>query len=82
MKSTDSNFNFFPDDIIFPEIPKLAQGKVDIGNIVARTEYEQLKAEAERKKQFRHDWLIASFSVVTGAISGFLGSLLFWLISK
>lgn len=42
-----------------------------------------LKNEKElRKKQFRHDWKIAIFSTLGGAIAGFLTSLLFWLLAK
>lgn len=43
----------------------------------------QKKIDDERqKKQFRHDWLIASTSAISGGVFGFLASLLFWLITK
>lgn len=34
-----------------------------------------------RKKQFSHDWKIAIFSTLGGAVAGFLTSLLFWLLT-
>lgn len=40
------------------------------------------KAEEDRKRQFRHDWRIAIFSILGGSISGFVTSLIFWLITK
>lgn len=42
-----------------------------------------IKREEEiRKKQNRHDWLIALFSILGGTFSGFVTSLVFWLIEK
>lgn len=35
-----------------------------------------------RKKQFNHDWKIAIFSTLGGAIAGFFASFLFWLLTK
>lgn len=45
--------------------------------------YFETEAEhLNRKKQFRHDWSIAAFSVFGGAVAGFATSLIFWLITK
>ena len=65
------------------EIPKLAQGTQT--PLIAQLELDEMKRrkeEYERKRQFRHDWLIATFSALSGAIFGFLASLVFWLIEK
>lgn len=43
---------------------------------------ENEKQERLRKKQFRHDWMIAVFSTIGGAVAGFITSLIFWLLSK
>lgn len=56
------------------QFESFAKAKQDI----AQRKYE----ERIRKKQNRHDWLIAIFSVLGGAVSGFLTSLIFWLITK
>lgn len=60
-------------------IPDIAQGKS-----IPFLEYEikQQKADYERKRQFKHDWMIATASAISGAIFGFLTSLVFWLIEK
>ncbi len=65
-----------------PEIPELAKGTAIPQNMLAEKELRELKQEYERKRQFRHDWLIATFSAVSGAVFGFLTSLIFWLIEK
>lgn len=70
-------------NVNIPEMPKLAKGSsLPQMNALAEAEFQQLKQERERKKQFRHDWLIASFSAVSGAVFGFITSLIFWLIEK
>lgn len=38
--------------------------------------------DARVKKQFKHDWLIAATSSISGGIFGFLASFIFWLITK
>lgn len=65
-----------------PNIPSIAKGTAIPSGTLARYQYEELKQEYERKRQFRHDWLIASFSALSGAVFGFLTSLLFWLIER
>lgn len=65
-----------------PETPKLAKGTAIPESVLIEQELKELKREYERKRQFRHDWLIATFSAVSGAIFGFLTSLIFWLIEK
>ena len=67
------------ENINIPEFPKLAQGK---SFPVMEYEIKRAKEEYERKRQFRHDWLIATFSAISGALFGFLTSLIFWLIEK
>lgn len=65
------------------EIPKLAQGTQT--PLMAQLELDEMKRrkeEYERKRQFRHDWLLAMFSALSGAIFGFLTSLAFWFIEK
>ena len=61
------------------EPPTLAQGK---SIPILESEFKQRKEEYERKRQFRHDWMIATASAISGAIFGFLTSLVFWLIEK
>lgn len=62
------------------KMPDIANGtKVPYGML--EKQLEESKQEYLRKKQFRHDWLIACFSCVTGAIFGFLASFVFWLIT-
>lgn len=65
-----------------PDIPGIAKGTAIPAGALARYQYEELKQEYERKCQFRHDWLIASFSALSGAVFGFLTSLVFWLIER
>ena len=60
-------------------MPKLATGK---WVPVTEQEIKAKKEEYLRKKQYRHDWKIAIFGVVGGAASGFVSSLIFWLIQK
>lgn len=63
------------------KVPNFATGAV-IPNGVLEVQLKEAKEAALRKKQFRHDWMIACFSSVTGAIFGFLASLIFWLIAN
>lgn len=62
-----------------PETPNLAQGKF---NPILEYELKCAKEEYERKRQFRHDWVLALFSAVSGAVFGFLTSFIFWIIEK
>lgn len=39
------------------------------------------KNETNRKKQLNHDWFVALFSMIGGAVSGLASSLIFWLIT-
>ena len=61
------------------EPPTLAQGK---SIPILESDIKHQKEEYERKRQFRHDWIIATISAISGAIFGFLASLVFWLIEK
>lgn len=60
-----------------PKIPRLATGEFDP---TLYQHFKDAKDEADRKKQFRHDWMIACFSCVTGAIFGFIASILYNVI--
>lgn len=63
------------------KLPPLVKGQVVPYNV----QEKQLQDEREnsrRKIQYRHDWLIAIFSVVGGGIMGFLTSLIFWICTK
>lgn len=64
------------------EIPNVVHDVTPLMNEVKYQEALRMKEEYERKRQFRHDWLLATFSTVSGAVFGFLGSLVFWLIEK
>lgn len=35
-----------------------------------------------RREQYRHDWKITIFSVISGAIGGLITSLIFWFVTK
>ena len=61
-----------------PEEIYFTSGGTESNNWVIK----QRKEEYERKRQFRHDWIIATASAISGAILGFLASLIFWLIEK
>lgn len=62
-------------------IPRLAKG-TDMPASLAMLEMKKAEERALRKKQYRHDWLIALFGVLGGSVAGFLTSLIFWLIGK
>lgn len=62
-------------------IPKLALGVVEPDE-AKYLRFKEAKEEELRKKQFRHDWLLACFSSVTGAVFGLGASVIFWLITK
>lgn len=78
------NFSDFQKlDVDDLKIPNFAKGtQTPLMNQAIYDEAKRYKEECERKRQFRHDWLIASFSAISGAIFGFLSSLIFWLIEK
>ena len=61
-------------------IPKLSSGTVVPDNILLE-QYKEAREEAYRKKMIRHDWMVASFSALSGAIFGLLASIAFWIIS-
>ena len=56
-----------------PDIPPIANGTV-IPDGIFEQQIKEAKEKELRKKQWRHDFRIALFSVVSGAISGFISS--------
>lgn len=68
------------DDPKFPE-PQLAKGNF-IPYFVLENELKEAKEKEERRKQFIHDWKIAIVSLLGGAISGFITSWIFWILSN
>lgn len=64
-------------------VPNLAKGTV-IPDSVKLKEVEEMKEHQLKKQQFRHDWLIAIFSsltgLITGAVSGVLASIIYNII--
>ncbi len=44
--------------------------------------FETEATHINRKKQILHDWRIAIFNTLGGAVAGFVTSLIFWLITK
>ena len=66
--------------IEFPE-PLLAEGTV-IPEFVLLNEMKEAKEKELRRKQFIHDWKIAIVSLLGGAISGFITSWIFWMLSN
>ena len=63
------------------ELPKLASGKIVPGDL-SYQKYKEAKALEEQKRVFKHDWKIQIFSVLGGAVSGFITSFIFWLITN
>lgn len=63
------------------EMPEIAKGTV-MPNVVVEKELKESKETALMKKQYRHDWIIAIFSTLGGAIAGLITSLIFWLLTK
>jgi len=58
-------------------IPRIVTGQVLPG-----FHNQQAKEEEKERKQCRHDWLIAIFSVIGGGFMGLLTSFIFWLCTK
>lgn len=56
-------------------IPSIARGAV-IPTSIAIKEMEEAKAKALRKQQYRHDWAIAIFGVLGGALAGFITTII------
>ncbi len=63
-------------------VPKLATGKVLPENGLSNAKISELKEETRIKKQFAHDWKIAVFGTIGGAVSGLITSFIFWWITK
>lgn len=54
-------------------IPEIAKGTV-IPNGILEQQIKEAKEKELRKKQWRHDFRIALFSVISGAVAGFISS--------
>lgn len=60
----------------FPDIkPFMASGKI-IPNEMLEQQLKEAKEKEFRKQQWKHDFRIALFSVVSGGISGFVTSVI------
>ncbi|NBH24708.1 hypothetical protein D3Z60_02595 [Lachnospiraceae bacterium] len=57
----------------FPDIPPIANGTA-IPNGILEQQIKEAKEKELRKQQWKHDFRIALFSVVSGAIAGFISS--------
>lgn len=55
--------------------PKFSKG-TEIPVSVYLKEMDEAKARAERKEKYRHDWAIAIFSFLGGAVSGLITTLI------
>ena len=62
------------------QLPKLPRGSV-IPTINFISDTEKIINESKAKKQRRHDYKIAFIGIVGGFISGFLSSMLVYLIT-
>ncbi len=56
-----------------PDIPPIAKGTA-IPNGILEQQIKEAKEKELRKQQWRHDFRIALFSVVSGGIAGFATS--------
>lgn len=68
-------------DLKFTKTPKLAKGTV-LPESFLMSELKKAEENKARKMQYRHDWFIAIFGVLGGAIAGFLTSFAFWYLTK
>lgn len=57
----------------FPDIPPIANGTA-IPNGILEQQIKEAKEKELRKQQWKHDFRIALFSVVSGGIAGFVTS--------
>ena len=63
------------------DLPDIAKGKI-LPPAIQQKIHEEMMDKELRKKQFRHDWLLATFSAVLGGIFGFIASLIFWIVTQ
>ncbi len=70
-------------NINVPPVPNLAKG-TSIPLQTGKLDKEVIEAKEKelRKENYKHNWRVATFSAVFGAISGFVASLIFWLIEN
>ena len=62
-----------------PEKPDIASGTV-VPNVVAESELKKLQAKEEPRQQRIHDFLIATYGIIGGLVSGVISSLIvLWL---
>ena len=59
-------------------IPRIATGQV----VPSFHNIQQAKEDEKERKQRKHDWRIAIFSVIGGGLMGLLASFIFWLCTK
>lgn len=61
------------DDLKNMPIPEIAKGTV-VPNGILEQQIKEAKEKELRKKQWRHDFRIALFSIISGAVAGFISS--------
>lgn len=61
------------DDLKNFPIPEIAKGTV-VPNGILEQQIKEAKEKELHKKQWRHDFRIALFSVISGAVAGFISS--------
>lgn len=59
----------------FPDIPPISKGTI-IPNGILEQQIKEAKEKELRKQQWKHDFRIALFSVVSGGIAGFITSVI------
>lgn len=70
-------------NIDIPPIPNLAKGtSVPLQTGKLEAELKEAKEKEIRKEGYKHNWKVAVFSSVFGAIAGFIASLIFWFIES
>lgn len=81
LKCSDGKFSFFVLSVnpIYEHNGSLQHLKIFYESLEERSRREAEEAK-KQKSQFRHDWLLTTYSLLTGAIAGALVSILFNLV--
>lgn len=59
--------------LISKDIPNIAKGTI-VPNEILEQQLKEAKEKEIRKQQWKHDFRIAAFSVISGGIAGFVTS--------